>query len=339
MRVSTPQRSTTVRRIAFWLATTSLSFGPALPVAAQPAPPPGAALAGSENTDPPPIAGSLAALSGSVSFHAAGETTWSAATLNYPVTNGEGFWTEQHAAATIDIADDKLVMDESTEFDVVALDQSQFSSTLAQGAIFVQLTSLAQGQTLSVNTPRGTVTIKQAGRYEIVAGDTNDATLVTVVDGAAHISATGMDLDIGPQQTASVGGTDTFQGTVGALQQDAFLQAQLHAVMRPVAANVPRPVQYMTGGAELSTSGSYTQARSGIRTMWPAIGRLLAMATGPTCNPGAGPGWIMRGGVSHLFITAAGCRWIIAGAGSPAAMAGMMAAEAAINTRYIRRRW
>ena len=206
MRVDTRQPSRQLVKYFVWLATTSLSLGGVLPALAQPAAPPGAELAGQENTDPPPVAGSLAAISGTVSFHAAGETNWSAASLNYPVTNGEGFWTEPSASATIDIADDKVVMDESTEFDVTTLDQGQFVSTLAQGAVFLQLNSLAQGQTLTVNTPRGAVTISQAGRYEIVAGDTNDATLVSVIDGAAHVSATGMDLDVGPQQTATIGG-------------------------------------------------------------------------------------------------------------------------------------
>ncbi len=270
MRVITRRQPKPMMRLAIWLATTSLSFGLVFPAIAQPAAPPGADLAGQENTDPPPIAGSLASISGNVSFHAAGETNWSAATLNYPVTNGEGFWTEPRASATVDIADDRLVMDESTEFDVVTLDQSQFSGTLAQGAIFIQLNSLAQGQTLSVNTPRGTVTIKQAGRYEIVAGDTSDATLVTVVDGAAHVSATGMDLDVGPQQTASIGGTDTFQGTVGPMQQDDFLRAQLRVVTATRAtASVPRQVQYMTGGAELASYGSFTQTQQYGQVWYP----------------------------------------------------------------------
>ncbi len=269
MPASIRPRPTLAMRLAVWLATTSLALGTTMPAFAQPAAPGGADLAGQENTDPPPIAGSLAAISGTVSFHAAGETSWSAATLNYPVTNGEGFWTEANAAATIDIADDKLVMDGSTEFDVVALDQSQFSATLAQGAIFIQLNSVAQGQTLSVNTPRGTVTIKQAGRYEIVAGDTNDATLVSVVEGAAHVSATGMELDIGPQQTASIGGTENFQGTVGALQEDDFLRAQLRVVTARVSSSVPRQVQYMTGGAELAAYGSFTQTQQYGQVWYP----------------------------------------------------------------------
>jgi hypothetical protein len=281
MSTDSGQRRVSLMRVAVWLATTSLSLGMVLPAAAppayaQPAPPPGSAdqgaeLAGQENTDPPPIAGSLATISGSVSFHAAGETNWTAATLNYPVTNGEGFWTEKQASATIDVADDSLVLDESTEFDVTTLDQSRFVTTLAQGAIFVHLNSVAQGQTLTVNTPRGAVTISQAGRYEIVAGDTDDATMVTVVEGAAHVSGTGVELDIGPQQTATIGGTDTFSGSVGPMQQDAFLQAQLRVVLRTrTYATVPRQVQYMTGGAELASYGTFTQTQQYGQVWYPS---------------------------------------------------------------------
>jgi hypothetical protein len=254
-----------VTRFALWLATTSLTLSTPLSAIAQPAAPPGAAaqgqdVAGQANTDPPAIAGSLAAIAGSVSFHAAGETQWSPATLNYPVTNGEGFWTEPQASATIDVADDQVVLDESTEFDVTTLDNSQFVASEAQGAIFVQLKSLTQGQTLVVNTPRGSVQISQAGDYEIVAGDTNDATTVTVVQGAAHIAGTNLALDVGPNQTAAITGSDTLQGTVGALQEDAFLKTQLQLLAQQPqrSAATPPECRSMTGGEQLASYGSFT---------------------------------------------------------------------------------
>jgi len=249
-------------RCAVLLASTSLSLSVSLPALAQPAPggeQSGDALAGQDGTNPPPVAGNLSAINGSVSFHAAGETQWTAATLNYPVTNGEGFWTESQASATIEIASDRLVMDGSTEFDVTTLDQSQFVASTPQGAIFLQLTTMAPNQTLTINTPRGAVQISTVGRYEIVAGDTNDATTVTVVEGAAHVSGPNLALDIGPQQTASISGTDTLQGTVGAMQQDAFLQAQLNIAVPPPAPAVPPQVRNMTGGAELASYGSWSQ--------------------------------------------------------------------------------
>jgi hypothetical protein len=260
--------------IAIWLATTSLTLTLPLMAVAQPAPP-GAStapadVAGQADTDPPPIAGSLAAIAGSVSFHTAGETQWSPATLNYPVTNGEGFWTEPQASATIDIADDTVVMDESTEFDVTTLDQSQFVATEAQGAIFVHLNSLNQGQTLLVNTPRGAVQISQPGEYEIVAGDTNDATTITVVQGAAHISGTNLSIDIGPNQTATITGSDTLQGAVGAFQEDAFLKAQLQQVPPPPRQSVPQECQTMTGGQQLASYGSFTQTAQYGQVWYPS---------------------------------------------------------------------
>jgi hypothetical protein len=249
------------RRIAIFLASTSLSLGIVSAAWAQPAPAAtseNSDAAGRPNTDPPAIAGSLASVAGSVSFHAAGETQWSPATVNYPVTSGEGFWTEPQGSATIDIADNKIVLDEATEFEVATLDQSQFTVTEAQGALFIQLNSVAQGQSLTINTPRGTVQITQAGRYEIVAGDTNDATTVNVVDGAAHVSGTNLSLDIGPQQSATITGSDAPQGSVGALQMDAFLKTQLQLAQQ--TSSVPQQCRYMTGARALNSYGSFSQS-------------------------------------------------------------------------------
>ena len=63
---------------------------------------------------------------------------------------------------------------------------------------------------------------------------------------------------------------DNFQGNVGALQQDSFLQAQLRLVVKPqVAASVPHEVQYMTGGAELASYGSFTQTQAYGQVWYP----------------------------------------------------------------------
>ena len=256
---------TPLMRLGVLLATTSLTFAPLLQAAAQPAPPdgqpPGAEQAGDPNTNPPALAGRVAAITGSVSFHSAGETQWSAATLNYPVTNGAAFWTEPQAQASLEVADDRIVMDSATELDVGVVDTSQITMTEAQGAIFMQLNSLQPNQSVTFNTPRGAVQITAPGRYEIVAGDTNDATMITVVDGAAHVTGTDLALDVGPQQTATIGGTDTLQGTVSGIQQDAFLASMLRPpVRRHSVAAAPPQVRYMTGAADLESYGSYSQS-------------------------------------------------------------------------------
>jgi hypothetical protein len=234
-----------------WLATTSLSLTSMAPALAQPAP-------GGQGGDPPAIAGRLSQIAGSVSLHSATEQSWSAAALNYPVTSGEGFWTEQQAGATIEIGADQLVMDGGTELEVGTLDQQQFAMTTPQGAVFLQLPQLPDGGGVTVNTPRAAVQITAAGRYEIVAGDTNDPTTVTVVEGAAHVGGTGVSMDVGPNQTATITGAESFQGSVGPMQTDGFLQAQLSKAA-PQTAGVPRQVQCMTGGADLAQYGSWSQ--------------------------------------------------------------------------------
>ena len=114
-------------------------------------------------------------------------------------------------------------------------------------------------QGVAFSTPRGTVQITASGRYEVVAGDTNNATTISVVEGAAHVAGPGLSLDIGPQQTGTITGSDTLQGSVGPLAQDAFLQAQLsQPVVRPAAA-LPRQARYMTGAADLQQYGSFSQ--------------------------------------------------------------------------------
>ena len=48
-----------------------------------------------------------------------------------------------------------------------------------------QLADLGPNEVWRVNTPRGTVTMTQAGRYGILVGSTDQPTVVTVLEGAA----------------------------------------------------------------------------------------------------------------------------------------------------------
>ncbi len=256
-----------VFRMSVWLATSSLTLTSIAPSWAQPAPPPGAPQG--TGGDPPAIAGRLAQMSGSVSFHTAADQSWTAAIQNYPVTAGDSYWTEPQAGATLEIGQDEAVLDGSTELDVGSLDQQQFAVTEPQGAVYLQLSQLPDGQSVTVNTPRASVQITAVGRYEIVAGDTNNPTEVTVVEGAAHVTGTGVTLDVGPQQTASITGADSFQGNVGPIQQDGFLQAQLNKPAPP-AADVPKQVACMTGGQQLAQYGSWSQTSQYGQVWYPS---------------------------------------------------------------------
>ena len=219
---------------------------------------------GTAQADPPGRVGWLSQIAGTVSTRTTQDTDWSAATANLPVTSGDAYWTEPAASAGLDIGATHLAMDQSREFDVDTLDDTTLAATDAQGSVFLNVTTVQPGETYQITTPRGVVTIAQPGHYEIVSGDTTNPTLVTVVDGNASVQATGVaaTLTVQAHQTAQLTGSDTFQASVGAEQDDAFLTAQLApapAPPPPPASSAPPPpvVAQMTGGSVLMTTGDW----------------------------------------------------------------------------------
>ncbi len=235
-------------------------------------------------------------MSGTVSFHTADEDHWDAATLNYPVTSGDAFWTEPGASASIEISASRVDMASTTEFDVDQLDDHSLTATEAQGEVFLDLRDLQSGETFTVRTPRGVVTMTAAGQYEIAAGDTQSPTMVTVLDGSAQIAGDSLSLSVPAGQTATItgsGGTgDAFKGSLGPQQRDTFLASELTAGV-PTAAEAtaqatvsahappstgpcdtntpPAAVQQMPGGRQLSSYGSWQNNSQYGRVWYPQV--------------------------------------------------------------------
>jgi hypothetical protein len=250
-------------RLAAWVAVTGLVLGPAMPdrVYAQGAPPPNQG----PEVNPPARVGRLAWTQGTVSFHTADSDSWSPAVVNYPVTSGIAFWTQPDAMGGIQVSDVLLAMAGTTELDVNTLDDTNFLATEPQGEVYVHARDLAQGETYTLETPRGTVTIATPGRYEIAAGTTQSPTFVTVLEGAAQVTPGGQGaqpLNVPAGQTATITGDQTFQAQLGPATHDAFLDAmaarEQQAPAQPAA--VPPAVAQMPGGADLAEYGSWSQS-------------------------------------------------------------------------------
>src|SRR5258708_27790091 len=97
----------------------------------------GMALAQSQPGDPPTRVGRLAEISGTVSFHTADATQWQQATLNYPVTSGNSFWTEPRSHAAIDVGATRIYLDSSTELALRNLANQSVRSSLGQSSAVV----------------------------------------------------------------------------------------------------------------------------------------------------------------------------------------------------------
>ena len=109
------------------------------------------------------------------------------------------------------------------------------------------------GQSVTIDTPRGTVTMAQAGTYDIVAGDVVP-TIVSVLAGAASIGA----LQIPAGQEGVLSGTDQATAQLEPLQRDALEDYVLAATMPPPPPYAPPVVQQMSGVNELSAYGSWS---------------------------------------------------------------------------------
>ena len=157
-------------RIGSWAWTAALAV---LLHGAAPAPAPQAA--------PPARVARVSRVEGTVSFHAADAAQWAPATVNLPLTTGSALWTEPGAQAEAGFPGVRLLLDGGSELDVTLLDAHRAEVSVPQGAVYVSIGLLPAGDTLAVETPRGTVALLGGGRYEIGAGDQARPTTVRVV--------------------------------------------------------------------------------------------------------------------------------------------------------------
>ena len=263
-------------RLTGFVAVTGLMSGPLLaqPSWAQAAPPPAAARAlmrrQRQITGARRAAGTI---TGTVAFHTQDDTDWSPAALNYPVVAGNSFWTEPNAEADLELGGIRLAMNGATEVDLATLDAGGATATVPQGEVYLRVLTLAQNETVVLQTPRGTVTVAAPGDYGVVAGDTAAPTMVTVVNGAAQVTNAGATLSIGPGQAATFTGTDTFQGSVAAASPDAFLGAMIARNRPPPPATVAPPafVGALTGGTDLASTGTWQTAPEYGQVWYPPV--------------------------------------------------------------------
>jgi hypothetical protein len=291
-------------RLTATVAVAALLWDAGLPFAAmaQPAPPPlppsqgqGQSQPDQNQADPPARVGRIASITGAVSFHNQGDTQWTTASVNYPVSSGNAFWTQPSAETQLEVSDSRITLASGTEFDIYALDANGLQGVSVQGEIYLYLRDLAPNEAWSVQTPRGLVHLGGAGRYEIVVGTTGQPTLVTVVDGSAQIESPGVSLQIAANQTATVTGTDSFQGSVGPALRDAFLTQRLNAERPPPApAGVPAQVAVMPGGSDLYRQGSWAPA--------PEYGQVW--------YPPVAPGWVPYRQGHWAYVAPWGWTWI-----------------------------
>ncbi|MDD2878250.1 MAG: hypothetical protein PHT60_08725 [Acidiphilium sp.] len=248
-------------RLALALTTALGTILPAIPTA----------QAQDASSAPPERVGQIALVQGSVSFDTNGASQWTAAALNYPVTSGDALYTQPDAEAAVAIDWSRITLNDATELQITNIGPHTVDAALSQGEAYLDLRYLAPGDSYAITTPRGTVNITQNGRYDILAGDQNAPTMVTVIDGAAQLQGQDVSLDIASGETATLQGADPVNASLGAGQRDPFVDRMLAVHYTAAPSYVPPVVNQMTGGYQLSQYGNWSQTSQYGAVWYPRV--------------------------------------------------------------------
>ncbi len=162
---------------------------------------------GQTQTDPPARVGRLAFAEGTVSFHDAQDANWTAAAVNDTLTTGDSLWTEPNARSEISVAGTRVRLDQSTQLDMLQLDDSTTRLQLDQGRLDIKTFTMDTAQPYEIVTPRGTVKLEAQGDYYIESGSTQDPTRLGVRSGAAQMTgANGQVLAVRAGEVGEVSG-------------------------------------------------------------------------------------------------------------------------------------
>ena len=137
--------------------------------------------------DPPGRVARLSYVEGAVSFASADAGDWTDAVLNRPLTSGDRLWLDQDARAELEVGSTTLHLDRETAFGVVKLDDGVLLASLTEGAASIRVRTLADQETIQVETPNAAVRILRAGEYHIEVDTDSDRTIVRARSGEAEV--------------------------------------------------------------------------------------------------------------------------------------------------------
>ena len=150
-----------------------------------------AALNANAQADPPARVAALSHAEGSVAFAPVGETEWSDASLNRPITRGDRVWTDPGGRAEVHLGSAALHLASQTFVEVVALDDDVLQLTLNEGTLNARVRELEGGENFEVTTPQLAFRATRPGDYRIDVDPGSGYTRVTVRSGLAMIYGAG----------------------------------------------------------------------------------------------------------------------------------------------------
>lgn len=210
-------------------------------------------------SDPPLRAGGLSRIQGSVVFAPAGQTEWSDAGINRPITEGDRLWTDRGGRAELHLGTAVLHMDSEAFLEISALDEDVFQGSLNGGSVNVHVRELRDGENIEIDTAQLAFRAAQPGDYRVDVDAKQGATRVTVRNGLALVfGATGAAAQVGAGQQRAFVGRNLQSGPASSPRDDDFahwaIQHNRQEDQSIAARYLPRDV---VGYSQLDMNGNW----------------------------------------------------------------------------------
>jgi hypothetical protein len=231
------------------------------PDAAEPAAPPSAQPADAQDADPPGRVARLNYMAGTVTTEPAGATDWSYAQVNRPLTTGDQLWNDKGARSELHIGSTAVRVGESTNVDILNLDDASTQLKVAQGTLSTRVRELPAGSSYEIDTPNLALGIGGPGDYRVDVAPDGSETTVTVRSGNATVYGDGGQVPLAAGQQIRFSGTNLQQvASNGAPAPDALDQ---WAASRDAAEDQSVSARYVSrdvpGYQDLDANGTWSQ--------------------------------------------------------------------------------
>ena len=159
--------------------------------------------------DPPGRVARLNYIQGSVSFQPGGETDWTQANPNRPLTAGDNLWADKDSRGELHIGSTSIRIGAETGITFLNLNDRTVQIQLAQGSMNVHVRRLEGGDAFEVDTPSIAFTLERAGEYRVDVDPSGGSTTVTVRQGEGDATGAGSEYHMDTGDHATFSGTDS----------------------------------------------------------------------------------------------------------------------------------
>jgi len=219
--------------------------------------------------DPPSRVARLSLAQGKVSFQPSGESDWSEATINRPVTTGDRLFADQGARAELEVGPFAIRLSQNTDVTLANLNDQLLQLGIGQGSLRVTLYELPANNSVEIDTPNGALILQAAGSYRVDTAPDGKSTQVTVNTGTLQISAGDLSKTLQSGQAVTLTGTGPVMASDlsvpspddfdrWSIDRDHRIEAS--ASMRSVGRGIP-------GGEDLDANGQWV-SEPGYGTVW-----------------------------------------------------------------------